>query len=483
MRYFWILTAALTAARLWLAGGAPLGDDEGYYWAWSRHLAAGYYDHPPLVAWLVAPAVAALGHTPFAIRLPFVLLGTLAAVLLRSLVLATTADRSLAERSALLLQVVPVFFGLGLLVIPDTPLLVAWLLFALAAWRGFGPRAGAGRRAVWLAPGLSLGLGLLAKYVAVLLPLSLAAWLVRTRRAGIAALPAALAVAAAVFAPVLWWNASHDWVSLGFQFATRHRGAGLDFERLALFLASQALYLSPLLFALAVPAALRLGPWGLRPGDAGPTFLWWMAAPTLAVFLLASLVTGFKPNWPAPGWAMLLPLVLLGLDRWRQAGSRWALPLGRAATGVALAGVALAAAHLVHPFVPLPVGADPTADGRGWQPAAAAAERAAASFGGGRPVRFAAGRYAVASRLEFHLRGHPPVHCLDPGRDAYDDWQDEASLRGANVVFVATSRFPARPDALLPGHECREFERIEARAGPGAVHRITVYACRPAAPR
>jgi len=31
----------------------PLGDDEGYYWVWSRHPALGY-DHPPLVAWLVA---------------------------------------------------------------------------------------------------------------------------------------------------------------------------------------------------------------------------------------------------------------------------------------------------------------------------------------------------------------------------------------------------------------------------------------------
>jgi len=479
VRGFWIPTAALLAVRLALAVTAPLGDDEGYYWVWSRHPAAGYYDHPPLVAWLVAGSVRALGDTLFAMRLPFVLLGTLAAVLLRSLVTAVTGDRGLADRSALLLQVVPVFFGLGLLVIPDTPLLVAWLLFALAAWRALGAARPAPFPAGALAIGAALGLGLLAKYVAVLLPLSLAGWLLRARGAsGAPVLLAALGVAAIVFAPVVAWNAAHEWASLGFQFASRHRGSAPDAGRLALFLGSQALYLSPVLFALAVPAALRAGPWRWRVPDAGLSFLWWMAVPTVATFLVASLFTSFKPNWPAPACATLLPLLLAGLDRWKGAGSRWAAPLERSAIAVAVGAVALAATHLVHPFAPLPEGTDPTADGRGWTQAAAAAGRAAASLGGERRVVFAAGRYPNASRLEFHLPGRPPVACLNPGRDAYDDWQNLDSLRGADVVFVATSRFPSPPDALLPGHECREFERVEARAGPRAAHRITVYACR-----
>ncbi len=37
-------------ARLVAAAWTPLTFDEAYYWMWSKHLAGGYYDHPPAVA-------------------------------------------------------------------------------------------------------------------------------------------------------------------------------------------------------------------------------------------------------------------------------------------------------------------------------------------------------------------------------------------------------------------------------------------------
>ena len=40
---------ALTALRLVVAALVPLSPDEAYYWMWSRHLAGGYFDHPPMV--------------------------------------------------------------------------------------------------------------------------------------------------------------------------------------------------------------------------------------------------------------------------------------------------------------------------------------------------------------------------------------------------------------------------------------------------
>ena len=41
---------ALVALRLIAAAWTPLAFDEAYYWMWSKHLAGGYYDHPPMVA-------------------------------------------------------------------------------------------------------------------------------------------------------------------------------------------------------------------------------------------------------------------------------------------------------------------------------------------------------------------------------------------------------------------------------------------------
>src|SRR5213593_1655346 len=120
--HWWMATIVLMMVRAGIAAWLPLGDDEGYYWVWSRHLAPGYYDHPPLVAWLVALSSRLVGGSLFGLRLPFVLCGTLTAVHLRRLIAERTGDPVLAARSSLLIQVVPVFFGLGLLAAPDGPL-------------------------------------------------------------------------------------------------------------------------------------------------------------------------------------------------------------------------------------------------------------------------------------------------------------------------------------------------------------------------
>src|SRR2546426_835356 len=46
-------TGVALAFRVWYASFRPLLPDEAYYWVWTRHLAAGYFDHPPMVAYLI----------------------------------------------------------------------------------------------------------------------------------------------------------------------------------------------------------------------------------------------------------------------------------------------------------------------------------------------------------------------------------------------------------------------------------------------
>lgn len=477
---WWAATLALAAVRLALAAWAPLADDEGYYWVWSRHLAASYYDHPPLVAWLVAVSTRLCGVSALALRLPSVLLCTATALALRALVRATTCDRRLADRASLLFQVVPVFFGIGFLVIPDAPLHFFWLLAALAAWRARAASA----TTSWVAAGVAFGGAFLSKYVGVLVFLSLGAYLIAARRPqAFRGWLTAGVVAALLLLPVLWWNAHHEWASFHYQFVGRHRLSGPHGSTVWLFLASQALYLSPGLFLAALPAALRLGSWGPDPGSDGERFLWWLAVPTLGFFLLAASATDFKPNWPAPGYLTLLPLILLGWQRWRAAAPavlRWA---GGATVALACASAVLPVLQLVTPIVPLPRGADPTADMRGWREVAAAAEQAFAELRSGttpcgRGPFYAAGRYQLASRLEFYLRGRPEVVCLHPGRDAYDDWQDLRGLRGRDFVFLASDRFPAPPQRLAEVDSVRVFRRIVTVARPPGIFGVTVYQCR-----
>ena len=66
----WLLALlALTLLRLIVAASAPLAPDEAYYWVWSRAVAPGYLDHPPMVALWIAAGTSLLGDTPLGVRL------------------------------------------------------------------------------------------------------------------------------------------------------------------------------------------------------------------------------------------------------------------------------------------------------------------------------------------------------------------------------------------------------------------------------
>src|ERR1700761_5035093 len=65
---------ALTALRLVSAAYTPLTFDEAYYWTWSKHLAFGYYDHPPMVAVVILLGTLLGGDTELGVRMFSILL-------------------------------------------------------------------------------------------------------------------------------------------------------------------------------------------------------------------------------------------------------------------------------------------------------------------------------------------------------------------------------------------------------------------------
>src|SRR6202047_252222 len=66
--------SALVALRLAAAAWTPLTFDEAYYWMWSKHLAGGYYDHPPMVAAVIRLGTVIAGDTELGVRLVSILL-------------------------------------------------------------------------------------------------------------------------------------------------------------------------------------------------------------------------------------------------------------------------------------------------------------------------------------------------------------------------------------------------------------------------
>lgn len=458
--------------RLVLIAAVPLTNDEAYHIDWARHLQPGYLDHPPAVAWLMALPLRTLGSTPFSVRLPALVLQTLALAMAASLVRARAGDRA-ALATAVGLQAVPLFSAGAALMVPDAPLTFAWVgtLWALQRALDRGPR--------WaLLAGAFLGLGALSKLTAGMLGVAMLAALLATRDGRrLLSTPwpwLGAALAAALASPMLLWNASHGWPSFTFQARHGLSGGGFSAPRLLASVGGQLGYASPVLLVLAAAAAWR----ALRSRrDALQATLAFSALPVAAFFTLSAAFTpGALPHWPGPGWlsAMLLLCLstLVGTSGWR-----WGLRIGFGELGVGLAALAILGAVPTPPSIHLlgrtiPVEHGPLDDLLGWREGAAAARAVAG------PARLAASHWIALGQLGWFDRRSPAyVGERVTGPSFYDP---DPLAAGEPLLVVTVDHLGLQRDSLErrlgPLEPAGEFE---ARQGERVVRSYRFWWWRP----
>ncbi len=211
--YLFIGLFLITRLAYLAAGRIELSEDEAYQWVWSKHLALSYYSKPPLIAYLQFLGTSLFGDTEFGIRfLSPMLAGVLSLAVLRFMAAEVSARAGFWL--VVILAVTPMLAVGSTLLTIDAPSTFFWVLSMIAGWRAVQ----SGQTRWWVWTGLLTGLGLLSKYTAVVQILSwmlfFALWRparVELRRPGVYL---ALLIALLAFAPVLWWNYQHNWVTL-----------------------------------------------------------------------------------------------------------------------------------------------------------------------------------------------------------------------------------------------------------------------------
>ncbi len=173
-----LMVAALVVLRLVAAAWTPLTFDEAYYWMWSKHLAGGYYDHPPMVAFVIRAGTMIAGDTELGVRLVSILLALPMSWAVYETAGILFGGRRVAATAAIMLNITLMAAVGTLIVTPDAPLLVAssFVLFFLAKVLETG------RGVWWLAVGVAVGTALLSKYSALFFGAALAALAVAVSR-------------------------------------------------------------------------------------------------------------------------------------------------------------------------------------------------------------------------------------------------------------------------------------------------------------
>jgi 4-amino-4-deoxy-L-arabinose transferase-like glycosyltransferase len=327
--------SALVGLRLLAAAWTPLTFDEAYYWMWSKHLAGGYYDHPPGVAAVIRLGTVIAGDSELGVRLVSILLAVPMSWAVFRAASILFGDVRVATTATILLNVTLMAAVGTLIVTPDAPLLVAssFVLFYLAKVLETG------RGAWWLAVGAAVGAALLSKYTALFFGPAILIWLVivpKLRHWIVSPWPyLGGMVALGLFSPVILWNADHQWVSFIKQIG---RARIEDFRPafIAELIPTQIVFATPLVWvlgAMGLYALLGRGA-GLVASRALINSTFWTIA---LYFMWHSLHARVEANWFAPVYPVFAVAagVAAHLTPWKERSRRtvdfcmrWASPVG-----------------------------------------------------------------------------------------------------------------------------------------------------------
>lgn len=437
-RWFLVLLGMSFVFRFCYAGWVQLSGDELMHWQWSRHLATGYPEHPPLIAWMIALETRLFGASERAVRLVSVVAMTGTVALVYRLGREMFGRRA-AFFGSLALMMTPIACAGGVIATTDALLSLFWTLTVYFVKKA----ALDGRRIAWLAAGAAAGLALMAKLPALFLFPATAIVLFGTRAGRSWARRwepyAAAALAIAIFLPDLIWNSRHGWITLmmrtGYgvpaQFTLRPFGE---------LLAAQLFTVTPVLF---VGLMWVLWTSWRRRSDPRVAFLGaYMAVPVLFYFTY-SLHASVDIHWPAVGY--LTGFVALGAFATELAPPSRFRTLSVVA---AVPAVLLVAIVYVVPLDPdlvrfswsysKKVDTSNLRDVVDWRQLGEPIGRLLEPAPDGSFILCRKG-YALAGLASFYTPGQPPVflweHAARNGA-AYNEWKDEADLRGRSAVVV-----------------------------------------------
>lgn len=474
---FWSLLAG-ALLRLVSSGAIGVSYDEAYYAALSRHVGLSYFDHPPLLMWMLAGVSRMTGSDS-----PLLLRGTMSMLFVGSSLLmyrltSILFDRAAGAYAALLLNL-SLLFGvfIGGWPSPDAPL-IFFLLAAMTCLVHIVFRNG-NPMLLWPLAGMFMGFAMLSKYSAALTAVGALMFLLSTPAGRSRLLRPepylGLGVCIMVFSPVIVWNWRHDWISFAFQSGRVLGNGGTHPLNVLVALACQAGVVAPWIWGPLVCDLVA----GIRKGPSSPRtwFLCCCAAPPVVLFTVCALWVHeavSHAHWAAPGYLFLFPLLGIHVARNLRQGvrltERWILVSVIAMpTFLTVASFQMNTGcftRLLH----VPALRDPMVPLMSWN--------SIRPFLRAHGVEEKQSLFVItpnrhdASRLEDVFRGKIPVVCLGKRPAHYPFMTDLSAFSGWNAVIVGKNLSEGGVRSFY-GSDFKEITRLDdliiSRAGEKAL--------------
>ena len=301
----WLLVIS-ALVRAVLAAWLEFGNDEVYYWAYALYPDWSHFDHPPMVGWVIQLfSLNLLLDSEFFIRLASIVFMTANTYIIYRIG-KDLKDAQTGLYAALLYTAsIYAFVITGIFIMPDTPLMLFWLL---AVWMGVRSLSLSKGRFIILF-GLFSGLAMLSKYSGIFLWVGMGFYILIFNRKQLKNpyLYLALLISALCCIPILYWNIDNNFISFRFH-GERVGGGALNFSTFGTELAGEFFYNNPVNFVLAIIAIIAAFKKKLNIEKSAQRLVLCIALPLILVFLFFSLTRPTLPHWDAPGYILLILL-------------------------------------------------------------------------------------------------------------------------------------------------------------------------------
>ncbi|NOQ97092.1 MAG: hypothetical protein GQ561_02930 [Calditrichae bacterium] len=467
IRNIWLVILIIFVLRILIAAAMNLVPDETYYWDWSRFLSMGYFDHPPMVAWLVFMATSVLGDTFWAIK-AVPLLGGLGI----SIILFFLSKRYLTSETGIIILLILVNFTLvfaigGLILTPDIPMVFFWTMGLLLAYQALFEE----KQWAWPALGIVAGLGLLSKYTFVLFGLTIFLFMLSDssyRKLFLSWKPwIAFVLSVIVFSSNLIWNLQNSWISFAFQLGSRS-GQPDFWKRMTYFLeyiGAEIGLLSPFIFIALIIATLLIFRQYSKNHEL--RFLLFFTYVPLVFFAIFSWRSRIEPNWPAPA---LIAAILLVIWFWEKSRDNPRLiRFINFAIIFSLFTTVIITLHGIFPFLPIAAEKDRTSAQRGWKEFIAQVNDVRQRENPKLNYPLIANSYQITSMLAFYSPDQPRTHSLNlyVRSNHYALLPGRTEVLQDTIIFIAEfykGEFPG--DYLEAFKDCSSLRIAERKIGP-----------------
>jgi hypothetical protein len=267
-----------------------LMDDEAYYWVYAQYPAWGYFDHPPMIAWLIKAGTYIFNGT-LGVRFFIVLINTLTLVLISKLLEKKNDFLFYAIAGSLMVAQIG-----GIIAVPDLPLLFFASLFFLL-YKRFAEHTNL-FNSILLGTGIALMLyskyhGVLIVFFTLLSNLKLFA----KYQTYIVA-----AVAVLLFAPHILWQIEHDLPSVQYHLFERN-ASEYKFGFTTEYVLGQFALAGPIVGWLLLYAAFKY-----KSNSLSERALKFSMVGIFAFFLLSTFKGRVEANWTVPAFVGLIVL-------------------------------------------------------------------------------------------------------------------------------------------------------------------------------